>query len=270
MVGGQWPWLGITILALAASTTLAGRDAAGGLLLSLTYYKPPLFVVALVVLLLARGRRFAAGFAGGASVLLALTVWFVGFGGAWSYLSLASSYTYGQRIGSTSLTLPPEKGMGLVAAAFSITGSMVLTTALLVPLATYLGWRSVERIRTGDVIAGLELMSVTTIAFSVQLVNYDLAAPARPDDLAHCPPLRERCFIKPTHPADVRGLLLRAAPTSRRCRLVQRFVVPVRTVGDPVDDRRSAANRSSGAEVRHGTSGIARCGRLHSMGHFGI
>ena len=135
VVGGQWPWLGVTILALVASAILAGRDRTSGLLLSLTYYKPPLFVVALLVLLIARGRRLAAGFIAGASVLLALTIWFVGFGGAWSYLSLASSYTYGQRVGSTALTLPPEKGMGLVAAVFSFTGSMVLTGALLIPPA---------------------------------------------------------------------------------------------------------------------------------------
>jgi hypothetical protein len=185
-LGGQASWFGLVVLGLVCSAILRDHDLLAGAALSLSYYKPPLFALFLLVLLFARSKRFLVGFVIGAASLMTATVLAVGVSGSLSFLATASRYTYGQDV-VDNVQLPADQGMGLVAMAFSLLESLPFALALLSPLAALSGWVAYRLLRDGetsDVLFGLLLSSVIGLAFSVQLINYDLALLLVPMGLA--------------------------------------------------------------------------------------
>jgi hypothetical protein len=185
-LGGQASWFGIVVLGLVCSAIVRDHDFLAGAALSLSYYKPPLFIVFLIVLLFARSKRLLVGFIIGAILLTIGTILAVGVSGSLSFLATASTYTYGQEI-FANVQLPADQGMGLVAMAFSLLGSLPLALVVLGPLAAISGWVAYRLLRTGeasDVLFGLFLSAAISLAFSVQLINYDLALLLVPMGLA--------------------------------------------------------------------------------------
>lgn len=177
LLGGQVAWIGIAILALVATTLLAGHDVIAGAIMSLSYYKPPLFLLLLVVLCLARGRRFIGGFVGGALVLVGLSVLLIGPAGMLEYAVTVSSYAYGRDV-LPGIELPPAQGMGLVAPLVTWLSSLEgALTVLAVPFVavTYLSWRVLSATSRRNTMFGLVLCTTATVAFSLQCIKYDLA-----------------------------------------------------------------------------------------------
>lgn len=176
-VGGQASWIGVAVASLTLAALLRQRPYLAGALMSLSYYKPPLFLLLLIVLCLTQGRRFVLGFATGASILVGATFLAVGAGGVRDFLTTASRYTYGQEL-AEGLQLPPEQGMGLIALGVTVSSSMLLTLAILIPLAALICLLAVRRLRAlsdQDRLLGLILGAIASLAFSVQLITYDLA-----------------------------------------------------------------------------------------------
>jgi hypothetical protein len=176
-LGGQLSWLGVAILATTCATLLRDRDFLSGAILSLSYYKPPLFVFLLIVLVLSRGRRFFLGFSSGATILLTATVAAMGVAGTLDYLELASRYIYGREM-LTGMELPTAEGMGLWALAFNVFASMPIALAVLIIPAVLVGMLCVRLLRSPDAsvrLYGLVLATSATIAFSLQVLKYDLA-----------------------------------------------------------------------------------------------
>lgn len=177
VLGGQVSWLGMAIMATLAASLLVGRDFQAGLIMSLSYYKPPLFLLLLIVLVLARGRRFLLGFASGAGLLVSGTLLLVGPEGFLSFLSTGSRYVYGREL-VQGVELPPAQGMGLVAFGVSFLPSLTVTLGLLaVPflLLVWTGYRLLRHQRDSYLLFGLILCSTASLAFSVQLIKYDLS-----------------------------------------------------------------------------------------------
>jgi hypothetical protein len=175
--GGQASWIGLTILALTATSLLRQRDLLAGAVLSLSYYKPPLFIFLLVVLLLSRRREFIAGFALGALALLGSTLVVVGSDGVSSYVAVASRYIYGREL-MAGVQLPPDQGMGLWALGVTLLPSMAATAAVLILPMLYTGRLAYHLLRSwnaDDRHYGLILAITASLAFSVQLIKYDLA-----------------------------------------------------------------------------------------------
>ena len=176
-LGGQLSWLGVAVLALTTAAVLRDRPFTAGVMLSLSYYKPPLFLLLLIILCLTQGRRFLAGFGAGAATLVLATFASVGLSGVQSFLATVSRYTYGQDL-TFGFRLPPDQGVGLVALGVTLLGSMAVTVAVLAPFAVALSRLSV-RLLSGpseeERDLGLIIAIVTSLAFSVQLINYDLA-----------------------------------------------------------------------------------------------
>jgi hypothetical protein len=175
--GGQASWFGMAVLSAACVFVIRDRDLLAGLALSLSYYKPPLFVFLLTVLILSKRRSFVLGFAIGAALLLALTWLLVGYDGILHYLGTASRYVYGQEV-VPGFRLPPEQGMGLWALGVTIFDSMLITATILAAPIIAAGKTSVKLLRSdrqSDRTFGLILATSATLAFSPQLINYDLA-----------------------------------------------------------------------------------------------
>jgi hypothetical protein len=176
-LGGQLSWLGVAILATTCVALLHDRDVLAGAILSLSYYKPPLFAFLLIVLVLTRGRRFVAGFALGAAVLLTATVATVGIDGALDYVDTASGYMYGREM-LPGMELPTAEGMGLWALAVNVLPSIPIAIAVLIVSAILVGALCVRLQRSPDATArlfGLMLAASATLAFSLQVLKYDLA-----------------------------------------------------------------------------------------------
>jgi len=177
LLGGQASWLGICILAAVSLAILNERDSLAGAALSLSYYKPPLFLLLLVVLSLARGRRFLLGFASGAAVLVSLTLLLVGAEGAISFMSTVSRYIYGQEV-LPGVELPPGEGMGLVALGVSLLPSVQITLTLLLLASlvpAWVGYRLIAARAYSHRMFGMVLCVTASLAFSIQIIKYDLA-----------------------------------------------------------------------------------------------
>lgn len=175
--GGQAAWLGLALLAVVAVAVLHENDILAGAAMSLSYYKPPLFLLFLIVLLIARGRRFLVGFGAGAAILVGLTLASVGIDGLMSYWSTVSGYVYGQDV-LHGVRLPPSQGMGIVALGVSLLSSTPVVLALLVPplvAVTVVGVRLVRDYRREMRRLGLMVCITTSVAFSLQVIKYDLA-----------------------------------------------------------------------------------------------
>jgi hypothetical protein len=176
-LGGQLSWLGVAILATTCVALLNDRDVLAGAILSLSYYKPPLFVLLLIVLVLTRRRRFIAGFALGAAVLLVASVVTVGLDGALAYVDTASRYMYGREM-LPGMELPTAEGMGLWALAVNVFPSIPIAIAVLIIPAVLVGTLCVRLLRDPDAatrLFGLMLAASATLAFSLQVLKYDLA-----------------------------------------------------------------------------------------------
>lgn len=177
LYGGQVSWFGLGILALISAFVLRGEDFRAGLTTSLTYYKPPLFLFLLLALWLGRGRRFGLGFFTGAAVLMGATFLAVGAEGMTDYLSTVSRYTYGQEV-LEGTRLPPQQGMGFVGAGVALFGPMRATLLVLTAPFLFLLWfssRWLKGQRTDERRFGLILAATASLAFSLQLIRYDLA-----------------------------------------------------------------------------------------------
>ena len=177
LLGGQLSWLGLGILAAVSTALLQRREYLAGVVMSLSYYKPPLFLFLFIALIIGRSWRFALGFASGAVLLVGGTLFLVGADGAMSFLITASRYVYGQEL-LEGVELPPTQGMGLVALGVSLASSFPLTLTALAPLfivLLWLGHRLLKSRNDGDRLFALLLCCTATLAFSVQIIRYDLA-----------------------------------------------------------------------------------------------
>jgi hypothetical protein len=177
LLGGQISWLGVAILAIMSTAILRERDYLAGLVMSLSYYKPPLFLLLLIVLSLAKGRRFILGFLSGATLLVGGTFLLVGADGVLSFLTTASRYVYGQEI-LPGVELPPAQGMGLVGLSVSLFSSMTITLAVLaLPFLglVWVGLRLEKAQEDSNRLFGIILCITASLAFSAQIIKYDLA-----------------------------------------------------------------------------------------------
>lgn len=177
MLGGQITWVGILILTTLSWAILGKKDFLGGMVMGLTYYKPPLFLLLLLVLCLSRGRRFIMGFLTMALVLVSLTFLLFGPEGWADYLSTVSRYTYGQEI-TAGTQLPPSEGMGLVGLGVTLFTSLWTTVLVLAVPFLFILWVATEKLRSSadpEVLLGLMLSIAASLAFSLQIIKYDLA-----------------------------------------------------------------------------------------------
>jgi hypothetical protein len=175
--GGQASWIGVSILAGTMAALLRDRDLLAGAILSLSYYKPPLFAFLLLVLLVARGRRLLIGFLVGAAVLVAGTLLADGVDGSRRFLETVSRYVYGREL-LPGWELSTAEGMGLWALLVNVFDSIFVALVVLVAAMLVVGVLCVRLLRSGDEatqLYGLMLVSAATVAFSVQVLKYDLA-----------------------------------------------------------------------------------------------
>jgi hypothetical protein len=176
-ITGQAAWIGVSVLALTSAALLRGRPFLAGAVLSASYYKPPLFLFLVVVLLLTQGKRFVLGFLTGAGTLLLLTWLSVGSSGVISYLEAASRYVYGREV-YDGQELAPEYGKGLWALGVTFLPSTIAVFAVLaVPIVVtvILSMRLLRSDREATRLFGLVFAMVCTLAYSLQVLWYDLA-----------------------------------------------------------------------------------------------
>lgn len=155
------------------------RPFAAGLVFSLGIYKPPLFVVYALVALLMGERRFIAGAATGAAALVALSLAAFGVEAHAAFFNVASGYFYGGQLPGGQ-QLPPSKGMGLLSALASLTGSISAGWLLFVGCVVALLWTHLRLFassarKSSGPDSLLEQASRITLSYflSIQALNYD-------------------------------------------------------------------------------------------------
>jgi hypothetical protein len=176
-ITGQAAWIGVSVLAVSAAELLRQRPYIAGVVLSASYYKPPLFVFLVAVLLLSQGRRFVLGFLSGASGLVALTWLAVGTSGVVAYLEAGSRYVYGREV-AAGHQLSPEYGKGLWALGVNFlpsTPAVLAVLAIPMVIAAVLAIRLLRSRQQPTRLYGLVFAMVCTLAFSLQVLWYDLA-----------------------------------------------------------------------------------------------
>jgi hypothetical protein len=174
---GQAAWIGVSVLAVASAELLRQRPYVAGVILSASYYKPPLFVFLVVLLILTQGRRFVLGFLSGALGLVALTWLLVGSSGVVDYVKAASRYVYGREVYAGE-QLSPEYGKGLWALGASFlpsTAAVLAVLAVPIVVTSVVAFRLLNSKQEPTRLFGSIYAMVGTLAFSLQVLWYDLA-----------------------------------------------------------------------------------------------
>jgi hypothetical protein len=181
VLGGQLAWLGMLTLGGVVWGLHTHRPLIAGMAMSLSYYKPPLFVFALIVLLITEGRRFIAGFALGAFLLVSLTILTVGVSGLVDFLTVVSRYTYGQEL-LEGVELPPGEGAGVYGLLTSLAadnglvaaGSLMLLFALIGAFLVHVR-RQQDPESSEDRAVWMAVLWIASVGLSLQCLRYDLA-----------------------------------------------------------------------------------------------
>lgn len=178
-VGGQLSWIGIVVYAMTALYLIKGRYFYAGLFFSLSYYKPPLFLISLFCFMLVFGLRFLKGFLVGATFIGLFSVVLVGIDPHVRYLEVVFNYTYGRSL-YPGFSLPVSEGMGIYALISQLFEKIELSVLFVVSICLASLYKSYKFkkliLRDFDLkIIWLSLIIIISLAFSVQLIKYDLA-----------------------------------------------------------------------------------------------
>lgn len=179
LANGQVSTFGIMIYSLIFILLKEKKDFLAGLVLSLGYYKPPIFLFFSIVFIFQRGRHFFYGCVLGATVLSTLTIFYVGFEGFRGYLTVASKYTYGQKL-IEDIMLPPEFGagiFGLISNVFSSVFFSYLVIILLYVVFWGMAWTLLKGSKEEKNFFDwfYSFVAISSISLSFQINNYDLS-----------------------------------------------------------------------------------------------
>ena len=128
---------------------------------------------------MSRGKQFFFGCLTGGIILTALSISYTGFSGFENYLSIVSSYTYGQEL-MKGVMLPPESGMGILALTTTLSSSMITSLTLYMVCFVILLYVCAKLFKLSN--SDKKMFEITyayvvisSLALSLQLIKYDLS-----------------------------------------------------------------------------------------------
>jgi hypothetical protein len=163
--------------------TKKGREFAAGLMLGLGYYKPPLFFFFAISFLLQRRWRLVGGALLSGTVLISLSVYYLGLDGFIAYLEKMSRYVYGREL-LPGLSLPAGKGVGFLSfLASNLPGNMTIVWSSYLAFLSFsiylytktLFKRNLHRQVDHAYDISFSLSISLSLFFSIQMLNYDVS-----------------------------------------------------------------------------------------------